>query len=158
MLQVVPVPHVTPPDEQVHPAMVTRQLPQPPLPSQVVPLLHVLPAQVNCVPPLQVEPVHVVPGLRQVLERGLQVGEFWHVTLHVTLPSHVTDPTQVGEPLWQVYIARQVVSHVLPAQVVPIPPQVAPLHVALHVIPLRQQVRRVPQVTPPEHVGPLQVR
>ena len=67
MLQVVPVPHVTPPDEQVHPATVASQLPQPPLPSQVLPLLHVLPAQVNCVPLLQVEPVHVCWVPRQVL-------------------------------------------------------------------------------------------
>jgi hypothetical protein len=46
----------------------------------------------------------------------------------------------------------------LPTHVVPMSPQVAPAQVTLQVAPLIQHVGRVPQVMPPEHVGPLQVR
>jgi hypothetical protein len=159
MLQVTPWVQVLPPDEQVHPAMVTSQLPQPALPLQVAPT-HVLPWHVACVPPSQVEPVQVWSLPRQVALRGLQVAECPQVTLHVTLPLQVTVPAQVGMgPCMQVYRTRQVVSQVGFTQVEPAPPHVAPEHVALHVMPLIQQVcMRRPQVMPPEHVGPLQVR
>lgn len=159
MSQVALCVQVLPPDEQVHPAMVTSQLPQPALPLQVAPT-HVLPWHVAWVPPSQVEPVHVTWLPRQVDWRGLQVAECPQVTLHVTLPSQVFVPAQVAMgPCMQVYMTRQVVSQVGFTHVEPTPPHVAPEHVALHVMPLIQQVCwRRPQVMPPEHVGPLQVR